>query len=107
MSDFRESFYKQLPVSQRTKVNYRIALNSSFVRMVLQDKCGTEDIFSLTDLPKLWEVYSYINLHDSNIKNHRIYSAAIMRYIRFLNNGEKYGKRVNALKPKKRLKNNK
>lgn len=104
MSDLSESFYRQLPVSERTKVNYRIALNGSFVRGVLRDKCGTEDIFSLTDLPKLWEVYSYVNLHQSNIKNHRIYSAAIMRYIRFLNNGEKYGRRVDALKPKRHSK---
>lgn len=101
MSEINESFYGQLPVSQRTKINYKNALNGSFVRGVLRDKCGTDDIFSLVDLQKLWDVYSYINLHETNIKNHRIYSAAVMRYIRFLNNGEKYGRRVDAHKPRK------
>ena len=34
------------------------------------------------------------NLHPKNISNHRIYSCVIMKYIRFLNNGKKIGKRI-------------
>ena len=101
MTNCKDKFFSQLPVSERTKVNYKYALNGSFIRSVLREKCETEDIFSITSLTKLWEVYSYINIQDANIMNHRIYSAAIMRYIRFLNNGKKIGRRIDANKPRK------
>lgn len=98
MSDLEESFYNQLQLSNRTKVNYRSALKGSFIKGVLRKKYDTDDIFTIVDLPRLWEVYSYINHHECNRKNHRIYSAAIMRYMRFLNNGVKYRDRINTIK---------
>lgn len=96
----KEAFFSQLSVSQRTQKNYEAATKSSFVKGVLQDFCGTDNLFVITDLEKLWMVYSHINLHPVNIATHRVYSAAIMKYIRFLNKGEKYGKRIDANKPK-------
>ena len=35
-----------------------------------------------------------MNLHPKNVEQHRIYSSAIMKYIRYLNNGERYGRRI-------------
>ena len=100
MVDIKDNFFSQLLVSERTKVNYKVALNSSFLKHVLLEQFGTQSIFSVIDLQKLWEIYSYVNLHDTNVKNHRIYSAAIMRYIRFLNDGKKYGQRIDTQKIK-------
>jgi hypothetical protein len=44
--------------------------------------------------------HSKINLHPKNIENHRAYSAATMKYIRFLNDGKKYGHRIDLKKPR-------
>ena len=93
-SNRKEKFFSQLKLSKTTKANYRAAINSTFLTTYLKGEYGTTDLFDITDLSVLWDIYSYINLHPKNIGNHRAYSAAIMKYIRFLNNGEKYGKRI-------------
>lgn len=97
-------FFSQLNVSDRTRKNYEGAIRSTFVKDVLKDFCETDNLFEITDLKLLWSVYSHINLHPVNIATHRAYSAAIMKYIRFLNNGVKYGKRIDFQKPKSKRK---
>lgn len=96
-------FYAQLDVSNRTKQNYRNAINSTFVKKTLEMFSDTNDLFAIKDLELLWKVYSYINIHPINIANHRGYSAAIMKYIRYLNDGKKYGKRIDYNKNKKKI----
>lgn len=90
----RDDFYKSLNLSVRTTHNYKTAIQSSFLAGVLKDEFNTLDLFEIVDLQKLWDLYSKINLHPKNICNHRAYSAAIMKYIRYLNNGQKLGKRI-------------
>ena len=97
-------FYNQLEVSPRTKLNYRNAIKSSFVKGVLNQYCSTDNLYGITDLKLLWKVYSFINLHPTNVANHRIHSTAIMKYIRFLNNGERYGRRIDYNKPRPKRK---
>lgn len=93
MIDNRQiQFYKGLNVSERTRQNYQRAIRSSFLKEILYERCGTYNLFDVVDIKKLWDVYSLVNLHPKNENNHRNYSAAIMKYIRFLNNGQKYGK---------------
>lgn len=87
-------FLSQLNVTPATLRNYRSALNSPFLREILQKEYSADDIFELTDIETLWLLYSKVNLHPKNITNHRLYSAVIMKYIRFLNNGKKYGRRI-------------
>jgi len=96
-------FFKQLDVSERTRNNYLRAIRSTFLKDILYEHCGTNNLFELDDIKIIWNVYSMINLHPKNISNHRNYSAAIMKYIRFLNDGQKYGKRTDygRGKPKK------
>jgi len=100
MEDRAILFFEQLNVSPRTKLNYKTAINSSFVKRILKGFGDTDNLFDITDLEKLWVVYSHINLHPVNLANHRTYSAAIMKYIKFLNGGKKYGKRIDYKKPK-------
>lgn len=90
----KDDFYKSLNLSVTTTNNYRSALQSSFLTGVLKEEFNTLDLFEIVDLEELWELYSKINLHPKNIKNHRAYSAAIMKYIRYLNNGQKLGRRI-------------
>ena len=97
----KDDFYKSLNLSERTALNYRIAIQSSFLTGFLKDELGTLNLFEIVDLNVLWDLYSKINQHPKNIKNHRAYSAAIMKYIKFLNNGQKLGKRIDSGKPRK------
>ncbi len=99
----KASFYEQLPLSKTTVSNYRSALNSVFLKEMLLKECGGKQLFEITDLEELWKLYSKINLHPKNISTHRSCSAAIMKYIKFLNGGKKYGRRIdyNKSKPSK------
>lgn len=93
-------FYNQLNLSVASARNYKNALNSSFFKDILYKECGVRIVFEITDLEVLWNLYSKINLHPKNIENHRAYSAALMKYIRYLNNGKKYGRRIDYQKKK-------
>ena len=98
----RDRFMEQLNLSPSATTHYRGAYTSNFLKEMLLLYCDSDNIFELTDLKQLWNLYTNVNLHPTNTKNHRLYSAAINKYIRFLNNGEKYGRRIDFLKPRKR-----
>ena len=95
----RAAFFSQLSVSLVTQKNYRSAINSRFMTDCLA-AYRVDSLFEITDLEQLWKLYSYINLHPVNVNNHRGHSAAVMKYIRFLNDGKKYGKRIDYNKPR-------
>lgn len=96
----KSEFFAQLDLSEKTRLNYKNALNSIFLKNFLIEECNKESLFDIYDLEELWNIYSEINLHPQNISKHRMYSAAIMKYIRFLNGGKKYGKRIDYQKPR-------
>jgi len=100
ISKRKDEFFEQLDLSENAKRNYRNALNSKYLKGMLETECGVDSLFSITDIKTLWSLYSVVNLHPKNISCHRAYSAAIMKYIRFLNNGEKYGKRIDYMRKK-------
>ena len=90
----KNEFLSQLELSSSSKRRYREALDSPFMGNFIRMKLQIDSIYELTDLNKLWDLYSEINLHPENVRMHRYYSAPIMKYIRFLNGGQKYGKRI-------------
>lgn len=93
----KSQFFDQLNLSQVTINNYRAALNGSFLNGLVKEIDNKYNcIFDISDLAILWDLYCKINLHPTNIANHRGYSCAVMRYIRFLNGGKKIGKRIDA-----------
>ena len=94
------AFFAQLNLSEKTLINYRNALKSKFIKEILLEECNAESLFEIDDLELLWKIYSKTNLHPNNVNKHRIYSAAIMKYIKFLNGGKKYGRRIDYMKPK-------
>ena len=100
------AFFAQLNVSERTLSNYKNALKSRFIKEILLKDYKAESLFEIDDLELLWKIYSKINLHPNNVNKHRLYSAPIMKYIRFLNKGEKYGRRIDYRKPKPKKQTN-
>ena len=105
MRQREQDFYKSLDgLSVRTIKNYQVSIRSSFIKRLLLKEFDTDNLFDIDNLEALWNLYTKVNLHPTNIANHRGYSAAIMKYIRFLNNGEKYGRRIDYKKPKQRKK---
>lgn len=100
-NNIKENFFSQLNVSSRTYINYEKALRSTFLKQILWEHFKKEDLFSITDKVEIWNFYCIVNLHPTNIQNHRIYSSAVMKYLRFLNNGEKYGKRRDFKQPRR------
>lgn len=94
-------FFSQLILSDSTLRNYRVAFNSTLLKDVLESDYGVSSLFEISNLDILWSLYCKINVHPKNVAAHRSYSAAVMKYIRFLNNGEKYRKRSDSKKKKK------
>lgn len=100
--DRENAFCASLKVSEVTKKNYLSALHGKFLCSVLQAETDTNDVFAIVNLEVLWKIYSYINLHPRNIATHRNISCALMRYMKFLNGGKRYGKRIDFEKPRTR-----
>lgn len=94
------AYRSSLNVSEVTKRNYFSSIRGSLLCDALEAEFGTKDLFAIVDLEKLWKVYCYINLHPKNIATHRNISCALMSYIKFLNNGQRYGKRIDFAKPR-------
>ena len=91
---------ESLNVSESTRKNYIVALHSRYLKEMVREISKTDSLYKITDLDELWKLYSAINLHPVNVKAHRVYSAMVMKYIRFLNGGQKYGKRIDHQKSK-------
>lgn len=103
----KSEFFSQLTLAESTIRNYRLALNAKFLLELLREDWGVNDIFEMTNLKDLWDLYSKVNIHPSNVRCHRLSSAIIMKYIIYLNGGEKYRKRKERRnKGSKKLKRN-
>lgn len=93
VSQRKDDFFEQLNLSESTTRNYRQILTGDFLRNIIMAKFKRQDIFEMTSLEELVELYSIIILHPQNLRGHRLCSSAIMRYIKFLNGGKKYSVR--------------
>lgn len=101
----KKEFYSSLKLAESTIQNYRAMLRSKFLRDILNLEFNLQDIFEVTDLEVLWDIYSKVNVHPKNVEMHRICSAGIMKYIKFLNNGKRIGHRVDYRKPRPCMQN--
>lgn len=88
----KELFFASLTIAEATKRNYKTGLNSTFFKDFLLTRFECKNLFDITDLEKLFEIYKVVNIHPKNEEMHRVCSAAVMKYIRFLNNGKKYSR---------------
>lgn len=90
----KEKFFSSLGLAEATMRNYKTALDSRFLKEYITAKCNCISIFDIIDLDVLYDIYINIRIHPKNIETHRVCSAAIMKYIRFLNGGKKIGRRI-------------
>ena len=90
----KEKFFSSLGLAEATMRNYKTALDSKFLKEYITVKCNCISIFDITDIDVLYDIYVNIRIHPKNIETHRVCSAAIMKYIRFLNDGKKIGRRI-------------
>lgn len=97
----KSEFLSQLSLSDSSKRRYKDALSSLWLNDFVREKFELDSVFEITDLEMLWKLYSMVNLHPVNVRLHRYYSSPIMQYIKFLNGGKKYGKRIDYNKKKK------
>ena len=89
----RDAFFSSLTLSESTIHNYKTALTSSFFKEFILTNFKVDTLFEITDLDILVKLYTTINIHPKNIQLHRVCSAVVMKYLRFLNNGKKIVKR--------------
>ena len=98
----KDRFLSQINLSNSAKRRYRNALSSTFVNDILHQEWHFNSIYEITDVEILWKFYSLINLHPENVRLHRYYSAPIMQYIKYLNGGKKYGRRIDYMRKRKK-----
>lgn len=98
----KSEFLSQLSLSESSRRRYKDALSSLWLNGIVQEEFGLNSVFEISDLEMLWKLYSKVNLHPVNMRLHRYYSSPIMQYIKFLNGGKKYGKRIDYNKKKKK-----
>lgn len=91
----KELFFASLTIAEATKRNYKTGLISSFFKDFLATKFKYHSLFEITDLDELFEIYNNVNIHPKNEEMHRVRSAAVMKYIRFLNGGKNTMERKN------------
>lgn len=101
----RDAFFSSLTLSDATIHNYKTALSSSFFKEFILTNFQKNSLFEIIDLDILVELYTTINIHPKNIQLHRVCSAVVMKYIRFLNNGNKIVRRKDYNKPRAPRKN--
>jgi len=98
----KSDFLSQLNLSDSSKRRYKDALSSLWLNGIVQAEFGLNSVFEMSNLEMLWKLYSIVNLHPVNVRLHRYYSSPIMQYIKFLNGGKKYGKRIDYNKKKEK-----
>lgn len=98
--DRKEKFFSSLNLAEATMRNYRTAFNSKFLIEHITTNYKQSTLFDITDLNDLYNIYVFVRQHPKNEDTHRVCSAAVMKYIRFLNDGKKIGRRIDYKKPR-------
>ena len=70
--------------SEKFVRTYGIYLRSNIVRKYVQNKSEVDNIFDVTDMDVLLDIYDAVKLDDNNIRLHNVYSGAISAYIKYL-----------------------
>ena len=99
-NDRKEKFFSSLNLAEATMRNYRTAFNSKFLIEYITENYKQKTLFDITDLDDLYNIYVFVRQHPKNEETHRVCSAAVMKYIRFLNDGKKIGRRIDYKKPR-------
>lgn len=67
---------------------YVTYLKSSLVRNMTRQVIGNDDIFNVSSLKELNEIYHLVKGEDANIRLHNVYSGVVSAYIKYITGNE-------------------
>jgi len=80
---FRDFLLERNP-NERFVNTYFVYLNSSIVKRTISKICGKDDIFCVSSMEPLSQVYESVKQEPQNKRHHNVYSGAISAYIKYL-----------------------
>lgn len=84
---FKEFLLKRNP-SKSFADKYVTYLKSSLVRNMTRQVIGNDDIFNVSSLKELNEIYHLVKVEDANIRLHNVYSGVVSAYIKYITGNE-------------------
>ena len=84
---FKEFLLKRNP-SKSFADKYVTYLKSSLVRNMTRQVIGNDDIFNVSSLKELNEIYHLVKGEDANIRLHNVYSGVVSAYIKYITGNE-------------------
>lgn len=54
------------------------------MRQYVLENTNTDDIFKITEMDELLDIYDAVKIDDNNIRLHNVYSGAVSAYIKYL-----------------------
>ena len=89
---FKEFLLKRNP-SKFFADKYVTYLKSSLVRKVTRQVTGNDDIYNVSMVRELNQIYNLVKYNDGNIRLHNIYSGVVSAYIKYIT-GKELRKRI-------------
>lgn len=84
---FKEFLLRRNP-SKSFADKYVTYLKSSLVRNVTKQVTGKDDIYNVSSIKELNEIYHLVKGDDANIRLHNVYSGVVSAYIKYINGNE-------------------
>ena len=84
---FKEFLLKRNP-SKSFANKYVTYLKISLVRNMTRQVIGNDDIFNVSSLKELNEIYHLVKGEDANIRLHNVYSGVVSAYIKYITGNE-------------------
>lgn len=89
---FKEFLLRRNP-SKSFADKYVTYLKSSLVKKITRQVIGNDDIYSVSTIKELYEIYHLVKGDGANIRLHNIYSGVVSAYIKYIT-GKELRKRV-------------
>ena len=84
---FKEFLLRRNPSKSFTN-KYVTYLKSSLVRKMTRQVIGNDDIYNVSTIKQLYEIYHLVKGDDVNIRLHNVYSGVVSAYIKYITGNE-------------------
>lgn len=84
---FKEFLLRRNP-SKSFADKYVTYLKSSLVRNITRQVVGNDDIYNVSTIKELNEIYHLVKGDDANIRLHNVYSGVVSAYIKYVTGNE-------------------
>ena len=82
LKKFRQALYDS-NFTEESIDRFVTYLGSKCISLAIKQVCKSEDLFLITDISTLMKIYRIVYFDGNNIRLHRVYSSALMKYIFF------------------------